>query len=1515
MEFGSLNFFYKISRAILVILLLQNTYSIGQNYVVKTYTLEDGLPNSNIYSIIQGNDGRIWMGSRNGVSVYNTLNWRHYKPNNENEWNDVTVLRKDAEGNIWALVSRNKFALTYFNGTKWESFKRPAHNSNQSIYIRSFEVLGAGTNIQIAVSSNLGINYFKNGSWTLLNKSSGLPSNLCNNIITHQNKFYVSTKSGIVVIDDGKPDLSLNKLIPEKYKETLALCFEKIQGKERLWILSTNGLGFIQDDHFTVFNDKIKTRDNVVAECVQFIPDYFGLIVFGNQFGLKCISKSSNQIFLIDEQSGIRILNPYCLYLDRELNLWFGGNIGVNKLKSMRFATFRQRTGLFKDDVSSIVERSKGEMIFGHINGITIRKDEKVKHIVLSNKKDIGYGKILDMCKDNLGNIWFAGVELGIGKLDKNNNITWYKSNDDFGGHANSIVADSNGNIFASSIWNIYKLENGRFQKIDLPTQIDTIKFRKLFISPQNKICAATFNSGIVILEDEKKFRIIKSDIDKKSNNLYAIHFDSQHGILAGASNGIYKANSNKLEKFDIGMQNTDSPTYFIVKDNDNNLWFGLDRGVVKWDGKTVKDYTIRKGLAGLETSRDAGFVDSDGRVWIGTDRGASRYLKEFDQKPDFPPSVLIETIEPFDKIFDASHNVNLVSESGSLVLRILIMSFVDEEFNKFKYKLVGFDKDWNTSEGRYPLLRYTNLSPGEYKLLIIAENSDGVKSEIYSIGNIKVPRPFYEAWWFYAFIILFSIMASIAFINYRIREKYSKRLLKEVDKRTELLNESESRYRQMFEKNHSIMLLIDAESLDIVDVNESAERFYGFDKNTLINFNYSKISTFGSVEDILERIEDSIQNHKQKISVHRIKNGLETFVEIGFSKIVLRERNLLYAIIHDVGARIYAEEALKESEEKYRTLIESMIDGVFVIQHEEVLYVNNALAGFLGFKPEEMIGKKFHLFIAPEDVEMVGNRYKARISGENVVNEYEARMIHKDGLTRVHVIMHISIFKYKGEFASLGTIKNISESRVQELKIKQLSTAIEQNPVGVMITDFDNAIEYVNPKFCEMSGYSFDELIGKTPVIFKTNGLDNSQKKIRTKVRKGIIWNGEVLNKRKNGSNYWVMATISPIRNSEGVITHFISVEQDITFEKYAREEIKRNEKLLSSILNHVPVIIAAVDVKGNITFCRGKELERYGLTNDSLIGVSLFDQFKNNEDLISVFNRALNGEEFTEISLFDSNIAFEIYYSPLMDSNDEIVGSIAVAANITERYNAQQKLIIAKEEAERSDRLKSDFLAQMSHEIRTPVNTILSFISLLQDEIKNKISDELSEVFNFIDDGGRRLIRTIDMILNMSQFQTGTYKPIMHPVDLNTDVLAKIVSELKSTAKHKNLVLNLIVETKNTVVNADSYTVGQIFINLIDNAIKYTHHGKIDIRIFEKGKKLIVDVEDTGIGISRDYIPYLFDAFSQEETGYSRRFEGTGLGLALVKKYIEINSAEIKVESLKGEGTKFSVIFRKSN
>lgn len=250
----------------------------------------------------------------------------------------------------------------------------------------------------------------------------------------------------------------------------------------------------------------------------------------------------------------------------------------------------------------------------------------------------------------------------------------------------------------------------------------------------------------------------------------------------------------------------------------------------------------------------------------------------------------------------------------------------------------------------------------------------------------------------------------------------------------------------------------------------------------------------------------------------------------------------------------------------------------------------------------------------------------------------------------------------------------------------------------------------------------------------------------------------------------------------------------------------------------------------------------------------------------------------------------------------------------DIKKREKTEQELLLAIEKAETSDKLKSEFLAQVSHEIRSPINSILSFSNLIKSELSDKVDDELKEGFNIISTSGTRITRTIDLILNMSEIQTNSYTPQFTQFDLIGDVLSPIVRDFKIQAGIKSLSIELIdkITGSGSLINRDRYSVGQIFINLIDNAIKYTCEGGITVTANKLiDDKISISVIDSGIGISEDYMRNLFSPFSQEEQGYSRKYDGTGLGLALVKKYCEINNSEIEVISKKGEGTEMRITF----
>lgn len=242
--------------------------------------------------------------------------------------------------------------------------------------------------------------------------------------------------------------------------------------------------------------------------------------------------------------------------------------------------------------------------------------------------------------------------------------------------------------------------------------------------------------------------------------------------------------------------------------------------------------------------------------------------------------------------------------------------------------------------------------------------------------------------------------------------------------------------------------------------------------------------------------------------------------------------------------------------------------------------------------------------------------------------------------------------------------------------------------------------------------------------------------------------------------------------------------------------------------------------------------------------------------------------------------------------------------------RESTEKRMLDSVELAQRSDQLKSEFLAQMSHEIRTPINSIINFTSLLINDKHNNPTEEEELYIEYIQNASARLIRTINLILNMSEIELDTYAAKLEKLDLTESVIKPTCSEFQNEANEKGLKLVCSSDVEeNDLVEVDHYTITQSIVNLVDNAIKYTQEGQVTIKYFKQNGKHVVQVTDTGVGISEEFFPQLFEKFSQEDQGYSRKFEGNGLGLALVKKYCDVNNADINVVSEKGIGTTFTI------
>jgi len=460
-----------------------------------------------------------------------------------------------------------------------------------------------------------------------------------------------------------------------------------------------------------------------------------------------------------------------------------------------------------------------------------------------------------------------------------------------------------------------------------------------------------------------------------------------------------------------------------------------------------------------------------------------------------------------------------------------------------------------------------------------------------------------------------------------------------------------------------------------------------------------------------------------------------------------------------------------------------------------------------------------------------------------------------------------------------------------------------------VSVADARGAIIYANERFCRVSGYSRDELLGRNHRIVKSgvHPPEFYQDLWRT-IARGDIWQGDICNRRKDGSLYWVNSTITPFLDEAGRPYQYVSIRTDISAIKTAEGELSKLSRIARETTNGVVI----TDPAGRVEWINRGFTRISGYSLEDLRGRKPGHRLQGEATdpaTVGHMHQALERLEPFAVDVVNytrSGLPYWVHIdcNPLRDETGELQGFMAIQSDITEQVNARQALIAARDDAERANRAKSEFLSRMSHELRTPMNAILGFGQLL--DYDSALPEDHRDNVRAILQAGHHLLEIINEVLELSRIEYGHLELSLEAVELCPvvyEALSLVAGLARShgvRVRHDGLA--------GVTVRADRVRLKQVLLNLLSNAVRYNREGGGVVLTVRPatGDRLRVQVADSGHGIPDHRLAALFEPFRRLDAEHGT-IEGTGIGLTITRRIMELMGGSVGVESEVGVGSTF--------
>ena len=770
-----------------------------------------------------------------------------------------------------------------------------------------------------------------------------------------------------------------------------------------------------------------------------------------------------------------------------------------------------------------------------------------------------------------------------------------------------------------------------------------------------------------------------------------------------------------------------------------------------------------------------------------------------------------------------------------------------------------------------------------------------------------------------------------------------------------EALVESELKYRQIIEYSPD-GIVIHADN-KIVFANPSAIRLIG-------------ANSFDQVRN--KPVLDFVHPDFKLKAAERIKSTTETGVPAGFAEekflklngdvidvevisipVQYLGRSANQIIIRDISERKQAIEALKESEDKFRTLAKSSPYAIMIYQNDYWIYTNPAGEQLSGYTAEELCNMKFWEIAAYEYRDQVKERGKNRQEGVFATPNYEFKILTKAG-TEKWVYLSGNSLVYRGRFAGIISIIDITERKYAEEAIHReqmiLRTLIDNLPDSIYFKDKLARKIVANRADLRIMGISDEfEALGKTDIdmlgeVAGKSGYNDDMNVINMGMP---LINSENEITGADGKKHWLLTSKIPLYDENGKVSGLVGIGHDITLRKRAEQiqwvllQISNAVMIhddLGELFEKIRVLLGTlIDTSNFYIAYYNEESDMFSipyLKDEKDITVE-WPAGKSATGYIVKNKRSLLIDK-DDIETLKQQGVIEIVGEPCLMwlGVPLIVGQMVIGALVIQSYKSvnafslndvemlefvsrqlslsiqrkktEHNLREALTKAEESDRLKTAFLNNMSHEIRTPLNGILGFTSLLDDP--DTSPEDQKYFYRIINQNGDQLLSIINDIISIATIESGQEKVREAFTNVN-EMLNMLYDQFRLQGVGKELLLNYrtFIRNEDSIVKTDETKLRQILTNLIGNALKFTEQGMVEFGCSLEGNMLKFFVTDSGIGIPAEMHEVIFDRFRQANANPRKEYGGNGLGLAISKAYVELLGGSIWLESSPGKGTTF--------